>query len=181
VRRHAPGGRGLYVPTAGEALREEPFVAETRDAFAAVLSSLREVWLADGDDPGLLEEVDVVVLGPGDPFHLLDRLHATGWDTAIARAVGRGLPYVGLSAGAMVAGPSLEPIQRTSPFTPRAGLDWKGLGLVDFVPLPHDDRPGRARRHAEAQSAFGGRFHLRPITDTRALWVEEGRIRQIDS
>lgn len=181
LERFAPGGRGIYVPTAAAAERDAPWVAEARGAFAAALRELAEVWLEDDDDPALLAEVDAVILGPGDPFHLLDRLHATGWDAAIASAVRSGVAYVGMSAGSLVAGPSLEPCTVTSPHAPRSDLGLHALRLVDCVVLPHDDRPGRAALHAEARTRFGDAFELVTLRDDQALWVDDGGRRVVAS
>jgi dipeptidase E len=135
---------------------------------------LFEVWLTERDDPAVLADVDLVVMGPGDPFHLLDLLRATGWDRAVAAAVAGGLPYVGISAGTLVAGPSLAPCTLSSPFAPRPGLDLTALGLVDRVVLPHHDLPGRAARHGEAVARFGDEVDIVTLDDERALLVSGG-------
>ena len=41
--------------------------------------------------------------------------------------------YVGYSAGAMVAAPTLEPLRTTSPFAPPPALDLTGLALADVL------------------------------------------------
>ena len=44
--------------------------------------------------------------------------------------------------GAIVAGPTLEPVRLTTPFTPPPELEFAGLGLTDVLVLPHDDHRG---------------------------------------
>jgi len=83
----------------------------------------------------------------------------------VRAALDGGALYLGYSAGAMVAGPTLEPITLTSPFSPPLGLDLAGLDLTDVLVLPHHDRPGRAKRNAAAQAAFGDRVRLKPLRD----------------
>jgi len=57
------------------------------------------------------------------------------------------LVYIGYSAGAILAAPTLEPLSVTSPFTTPPELELTGLGLVDVLILPHDDHPGRNDKH----------------------------------
>jgi dipeptidase E len=170
--------RIAFVPTAANGL-------DDRDAFVAVfrkrLQSMGlEVIDCDVDTltmaaaEAVLDVSDALFVGGGDAFHLLARIRWGRFDRAILAAVARGLPYVGVSAGAIVAGPSLAPIMLTSPFAPAVGLSLEGLGLVDRVVLPHHDRPGRAAPHAEAMRRFGGAMHLVPLADDEALVVEDG-------
>ena len=132
-------------------------------------------WRAALSGLGLSEVVDrpadadVVFVGGGDPFHLIDRLRSTGAGAEIVDAVRGGVPYVGLSAGAIVAGPTLDPVVTTSPFRYPPGLDLTGLGLVDLVVLPHDDREGRAERNAAAERRFAGRVRTVRLRDDQAL------------
>ncbi len=73
----------------------------------------------------------------------------------------------------MVAGPTLEPLRWTSPFTPPPALDLTGLGLAGVLVLPHHDRPGRAERHAKAQRVFADRVQLVPLRDGE-LAIQDG-------
>lgn len=155
------GRRAAVLPTAAEPLPDRDVIV--RDLFADVAAAGCVPRLADLADP--LDDVDVLVVGGGDPYHLLARLRSTGCDARIRSAVERGVVYVGISAGAIVAGPSLLPQAVVSPFPPPEGQDLRGLGLVDVVVFPHRDRPGRAVRIAEAVARFGATFDLRPLGD----------------
>jgi dipeptidase E len=127
----------------------------------------------------LLAECQVLAVSGGDPFHLLARLRETGFDRCVVDAVKGGAPYIGVSAGAIVAGPTLEPIVITSPFKPAPGARLAGLGLVDRLVLPHHDRRGRAALHAEATRLFGDRVPLVPLSNGEALVVEGGESRVV--
>jgi peptidase E len=88
--------------------------------------------------------------------------------------------YVGYSAGAIVAGPRLEPLRLTSPFSPPADLDLAGMGLTKPLVLPHHDRAGRAERHAAAQAAFAGRVRPRAPRDGELVIDDDGTISVLD-
>ena len=121
--------------------------------------------IAPQDLRAALKPADVLVVSGGDPFHLLRAARRTGFGAAVREALAAGAVYVGYSAGAMVAGPTLEPLRLTSPITAPHDLDLTGLGLTDVLVLPHHGRPGRAARHAEAQRVYAGRVELVPLND----------------
>jgi dipeptidase E len=164
----ARGDRAILIPTAANPLADPGIAGEVEDELAAAGLSVERL---DLDDIGpeevraALAPADVLVLSGGDPFHLLQAARRTGFGAAARDLLASGAVYVGYSAGAMVAGPTLEPLRLTSPFVPPAGLDLTGLGLADVLVLPHHGRPGRAERHAAAQRAFAGRVTLVPLRD----------------
>src|SRR5262249_54981808 len=131
--------------------------------------SVERVDLDERDPRDALARADVVAVSGGDPFHLLQAARRTGFAAALRAAA---VVYVGYSAGAMVAGPTLEPLRLTSPFSPPPALDLTGLGLTDVLVLPHHNRPGRAERHAEAERVFGDRVKLVPLRDGE-VWIQD--------
>lgn len=173
--------RAAWVPTAADPLEDRDRV---RALFAAMLDELGLSLLpieldrdADPAIPARLAAVDCVIVTGGDPFHLLARARSSGFDRAVTTAVRGGLPYVGVSAGAILAGPSLEPHVLTSPFAPAEGQPLEALALTSRVVLPHHDREERALLHDVAQQQFA-RFELQPLRDDEALVIEgaESRI-----
>ena len=140
-----------------------------RDLVAVLTSAGFLPSIVRLDDVSAFVNVEVIVVGGGNPFHLLARLRETGADARIAAAVRHGATYVGISAGAIVAGPSLEPQLLVSPFAAPDGLDLRGLGLVGVVIFPHRDRPGRADRIARAIEQFGHVYTLHPLADDELL------------
>lgn len=167
---HARGDRAILIPTAANPLADPGIADEVEDELSAAGLSVARVDLDDraADD---VRAADVLAVSGGDPFHLLQATRRAGFAAAAREA---GAVYVGYSAGAMVAGPTLEPLRLTSPFTPPPGLDLTGLGLADVLVLPHHDRPGRAERHAEAQRVYGDRVKLVPLRDGEVAILDAG-------
>jgi dipeptidase E len=89
-------------------------------------------------------------------------------------ALQAGAVYIGYSAGAMVAGPTLEPLTMTPPFTPEPELELTGLGLIDVLILPHDDHAGRHDRHLAAHAAFGDHVRLITLRDGDVFLHDDG-------
>jgi dipeptidase E len=109
-------------------------------------------------------------------------MRESGFDKAVTEGVHRGLAYVGISAGAVVAGPDLEPLTATSNTALGSRLrSTKALGLVDAVVFPHHNSPDRAVEFEKARTRYGSRFQLVPLADGEAMIVDDGATQIVPS
>lgn len=125
--------RVLFVPFAGVRLTWEDYTAKVRGAFAGIgveVAAAHEV----ADPAAALGRAEGLVVGGGNTFHLLRLLRTSGLLEAAKKAVGEGMPYVGWSAGANVACPTIM-TTNDMPIVDPLGLD--ALGLVPFQINPH--------------------------------------------
>ncbi len=81
-----------------------------------------------------VNEAESVVVGGGNTFHLVHMMHETGLMEAIRRKVARGIPYVGWSAGANVACPTMKTTNDMPICEPPS---FNSLKLVPFQINPH--------------------------------------------
>lgn len=170
----APGARTCLVPTAANHLPDREAIVHA--ALAALEQHGLEVEVLDLDEVdldafGSPRDWHVLAVSGGDPFYLLRRARESGFEDFARQAVTAGALYVGISAGAMVAGPSLEPASMVSPFTPEEGQDLAGLHLTDTVVLPHHDHAGRAERHAAIVEHYRGYYAVELLADGEALVI----------
>ena len=173
----ARGNRAILIPDAADPLNDPTVPAEVeRELRRAGLEVARVTLRASSAQQtrSAVTAVDVVAVSGGDPFHLLAVARRAALGEAIRAALAAGAVYIGYSAGAMVAAPTLEPLSFTSPFTPPPELELTGLGLVDALVLPHDDHAGRHDKHLSAQAAFGDRVRLIPLQDGDVFLQVEG-------
>lgn len=125
--------RLFFVPYAGVRMSADAYVAAVREALAPL--ELTVTGAQETRRPAAeLARADAVAVGGGNTFQLLTRLYATGLLEPIRERVRAGLPYVGWSAGANVACPTIMttndmPIVEPPSFT--------ALGLVPFQINPH--------------------------------------------
>ena len=157
-------GRAVLIPTASEPLANPGIADEVERELTAAGLAVTRIGI---DAP--LEDADVIAVSGGNPYHLLAEAQRTGFGLRVRAALAAGATYVGYSAGAILAGPTLAPITLTSPFPPPPDLDLTGLALTDVLVLPHHNREGRAERHAAAQAVFGDRVPLAPLRDGEYL------------
>jgi dipeptidase E len=128
-----------------------PFALFDRAAYAARararLSALGLACdsLADARDPAAaLARAESLFVGGGNTFRLLKALQDLGLSDAIRRRVQGGMPYVGSSAGSIVAGPTLK-TTKDMPIVQPASFD--ALGLVEFQISPHYLDPDPSSTH----------------------------------
>jgi dipeptidase E len=83
------------------------YTARARERFRAMGCTL--VSLHDVSNPQReIEQADAIFVGGGNTFRLLAGLYRLNLLETIRRSVNHGLPYVGSSAGAIVACPTLK-------------------------------------------------------------------------
>jgi len=130
--------RVAFVPCAAFDLDEY----ETRVAarFAKWNITITSVHRSDG----ALDDADAVFIGGGNTFRLLYRLYETKLLHPIAECVRAGLPYLGSSAGSIVAGPSLKTTKDMPVLEPES---FAALGIVPFHISPHYLDPDPSSRH----------------------------------
>jgi dipeptidase E len=123
--------RIVFVPFA--AFERGKYTEQARTRFHAMgcdLTSLHDV----SNPHRILAEAEAVFVGGGNTFRLLKGLYDFDLLEPIRIAVEEGLPYIGSSAGAIVAGPSLRTTKDMPVVQPPS---FESLGIVDFQISPH--------------------------------------------
>lgn len=128
----APRRRLAFV-TAASYDDETAYWQMARTALAA--AEIDVVHLHTEERPlEVLDRGEALFVGGGNTFHLLGRLHAAHLLEAIRVRVRAGMPYLGSSAGANVAGPN---ILTTNDWNVDGQTRFDALGLVPFNINPH--------------------------------------------
>lgn len=132
-----------------------------------------------------LDRLDALYVCGGETYVLLDHLRRGGLDRVLTDRVRGGLPYVGLSAGAVLAGASTEPVSLMDDLSTAPGLtDLRGLGLLEASVVPHAD--GAIPQYpasliSRVVDTYGPRMPLLLLHDDQALLVTDGDVTVIDS
>ncbi len=128
-----------------------PFAMFDRIAYAAKTKArLETMGFAVGSLEGAanprssVERAEAIFVGGGNTFRLLKALQDLGLVDAIRRRVQAGMPYIGSSAGSIVAGPTLK-TTKDMPIVQPASFE--ALALVDFQISPHYLDPDPASKH----------------------------------
>ena len=130
----------LFIPYAGVGLSDEGVEA----AFDAYEKKVGRVYEELGyeiysvhkeSDPiKAVKEAEAIAVGGGNTFHLVYKMHETGIMNAIREKALEGTPYMGWSAGANVACPTLRTTNDMPIIEPES---FDCLNLVSFQINPH--------------------------------------------
>lgn len=179
-------GTLAYIPDAARSFAHQPWANTERDMLRGQGMDLVELPL-DSTPPEevdrVLGGVDGVYLAGGETFDLLHVLRSTGADEILTRHVRAGLPFIGCSAGSVVAGPDIEPVSLLdSPGIAPELTDYTGLGFTEYVILPHAS--GTAPEfpigvYADIVRTYGENSPLLLLRDGQALLIDETGTRLI--
>lgn len=130
----------LFVPYAGVNLSPESveksfdaYEIRVQQVFASIGVKLESVHRKEDPVKAVMQAKSIVV-GGGNTFHLVKRMHETGIMTAIRERVLAGIPFAGWSAGANVACPTLR---TTNDMPISEPPSFNCLNLVPFQINPH--------------------------------------------
>lgn len=154
------------------------WVYESRNAIAAHgfqvdVVDLEEYRLGKQGLLHRLEDADVVWLGGGNTYYLRWILKETRADSIIAELVKRGKMYGGGSAGAIVAGPTIQFFEPADDPSSAPEIILDGLNLTQIVVVPHwaNDKYGHVMGPIEQRLKDAGYATLH-ITDEEALVID---------
>ncbi|MBU2103379.1 MAG: peptidase E, partial [Candidatus Omnitrophica bacterium] len=83
------------------------------------------------------EKADIIFVSGGNVYYLLEKTIQSGFDKVVKQLINKGTIYVGSSAGSVLVCPTVEFVEDLDDRS-LAKLDsYEGLGLVDFLLLPH--------------------------------------------
>lgn len=173
-----------YIGEAAGPYSGQGFVGEEKERLVALGHPVVDVAVAGRTADEFradLERVHAVYVAGGNTFSLAAALAEHGAGAVLAERVRAGMPYIGCSAGSIVAGTSLEAATLMDDPTPWAGRD--GLGLVDLVYVPHADGtfgPYPLSLIADTVAKYGSQ-RLVLVGNDDALRVDEGGIRLVAS
>src|SRR5687768_625355 len=130
-------GKGLnevvFIPFAAVSLSYDAYFATVSQAFEAMGYGVRSVHSVS-DKKGLIKNARAIVVGGGNTFALLSRIYEENLLSAVKARVAAGAPYVGWSAGANLACPTLKTTNDMPVVMPPS---FDALDLIPFQINPH--------------------------------------------
>ncbi|MGO1542748.1 MAG: Type 1 glutamine amidotransferase-like domain-containing protein [Gulosibacter sp.] len=179
-------GRVAYVSDATRTFEDQSFVHVEREMLREHGLELVELPLAttpQAEVERILNSVDGVYVAGGETFDLLHVLRSTGTDAILTRHVRAGLRYIGTSAGAVIAGPSIAPVSLLdSPALAPELTDYSGLGFTEYVVIPHASGSVPVfpiEVFAETVRQYGAEHRLVLLRDGEALLIDDSGTRLV--
>lgn len=155
------------------------------DALGYDVQELKAREMSRSDFDSALHGVDALYVAAGSTFALLDALRANGAREVIMDRVRDGMPYIGASAGSIVAGPTIEPLSlMDDPGDAPELSNYDGMKLLSSVVIPHADGllpPYPKELIQRTLERYGADHDLIPLRDDETLLVDAGGPRVIAS
>ncbi|WP_034945885.1 dipeptidase PepE [Erwinia oleae] len=134
IRQHLAQRRSaIFIPFAGVTQSRDAYTDKVRQALSGLNLDITGVHTLD-DAPSAIAQAEVIIVGGGNTFNLLKTCREQGLLGPIASAVKRGALYVGWSAGANLACPTIR-TTNDMPIVDPVGLD--ALNLFPLQINPH--------------------------------------------
>jgi len=121
-----------------------PFAAHDHDAYTAKVRERLARMDLDVIPIDDLDRADAIFVGGGNTFRLLKTLYDRDLLTPIRDRVRAGLPYLGASAGTVIAAPTMQTTNDMSIVEPPS---FASFGFVDFQINPHYLDPDPSSTH----------------------------------
>ena len=123
----------LFIPFAAVERSDAAYTSQVAEGLAPLGITVRSVT-GTADAIAAVEAATAIVVGGGNTFLLLTRMYQTALLAAVRRRVLAGVPYVGWSAGANLACPSIRTTNDMPIIEPPS---FAALDLVPFQINPH--------------------------------------------
>jgi dipeptidase E len=125
-----------------------------------------------------LDELQGVWIRGGNTFVLRRAMRLSGFDQALLDRSSEDFLYAGYSAGICVLAPSLDGLQHVDDPTlevyPGTDVVWEGLGILDYLILPHykSDHPESADIEIEVEYCTRNSIPFKTLRDGEVLVFE---------
>jgi len=120
--------KALFFPFAGTTIDWDGYTTMVQSALAHTGLELRTAHTIEHLDRAIAD-TEVLIVGGGNTFRLLHEIRVHRALTPLKEAVNAGMPYIGWSAGAVLAGPTIC-TTNDMPIVDPGGFD--ALGVVPF-------------------------------------------------
>jgi dipeptidase E len=153
-----------------------PFAAHDHDTYTTKVCERLGRMDLDVISIDDLEHADAIFVGGGNTFRLLKTLYERDLLTTIRDRVRAGLPYLGSSAGTVIAAPTMKTTNDMPIVEPPS---FAALGLVDFQINPHYLDPDPQSTHrGETREERIREFHEE--NETTVVGLREGSVIRVE-
>ena len=169
-----------YIPTAGIAEDVEGMVEEETSTLESLGMTVDVLEVSSASYDSIVNSLtknDIIFVGGGNTFFLLQELRRSGADQILIREVEKGKLYIGESAGSIISCPDIGYCaEMDSPEKAPDLIDYAGLNLVDFYIVPHIGNTEMGEAAEKAVEKYSSELEVKAITDEQVILVEEGRV-----
>ncbi|MCF6361403.1 MAG: dipeptidase PepE [Cyclobacteriaceae bacterium] len=123
----------IFVPYAGVTISFDEYTKSVKEALGDLIVEIRGIHAVEHKSEEILK-ADCIMIGGGNTFSLLKKLQEENLLDVIKKAANSGTRYVGWSAGANMACPT---IKTTNDMPVEQPESFNSIGLINFQINPH--------------------------------------------
>lgn len=165
-----------FITTASKVEDDTSYVEKDRRELIASGFKIEEVDIEGKSEPLLreiLSKFDVIFVEGGNTFYLLKAVKESGFDKVVKELIQKGIVYVGVSAGTIISGPSIETSTWLGNDSNIVGLkDLTAMNLVDFNFVVHYEQK---QENLISNKIAQSKYPLKTLTDKQAVVVKDGK------
>lgn len=160
-----------YVKNEKRDLNEMGFQVEDIDIEGKNENELRDI----------LAGKDIIYVQGGNTFYLMKYVRESGFDKIVKELIEKGVIYIGVSAGSIIAGPTIETASWKGAYAdPNVVdlVDFSGINLVDFNVFVH-----YAEKYKESveKEISKSKYSVKILNDKQAILVKDGEVEFLDN
>src|SRR5512133_811252 len=125
--------KAVFIPYAAVSTSFDVYSQRVKTRLSEFGIDCKSIHLAE-DPKAEIEHAQMIIVGGGNTFHLLSLLQTNGILEVIRKRVNLGIPYLGWSAGANIACPTICTTNDMPVIEPES---FKACNLVTFQINPH--------------------------------------------
>lgn len=174
--------RWAYITTAGKSVPDVSYMEVRRQRMQELHWDFQEMDIAGKTEDELnrlLHDKEAIYLEGGNTFYLLKAIRESGFEKILRRLLKKGAVYIGASAGAYVACPTIEAAtwKGNNKFDRHGLADFTAMNLVPFLIFAHTTPGLKALVQAKADRA---KYPVRFLTDQQAILVKGDTIETLN-
>lgn len=155
---------------------EESYVTASKTELEAL--GFKDIKNINLHKPVKPEAADIIYICGGNTYAILQKIKETGLDKFIIEAVNKGVLYIGVSAGSIIAGKTIEIAGWGSEGDANEVnlKDLAGLGFTDVAVFPHY-KISQKEEVTELKSKV--RYQIIEITDNQMVSIRGNKVKKI--
>lgn len=185
LEKELKGKTVTFIPTASKVEKVVFYVTASKKALRNLGMQIDELDISTASQEEIEEKLagnDCIYVTGGNTFYLLQELKRTGADKIIEQQVQAGKLYIGESAGAIIAAPTIEYVREMDNEALAYDLNsYNALALVDFYTVPHYGNPPFKKAAQMIVDQAPPQQQRIPISNQQAIIVRDDEISIVSS
>ena len=174
--KNAKSKKILFIPTAANVEEYKNYMYLTEKAFEDIGYEVDNFDISVFSEKTVKEKLskaEIIFISGGNTFYLLQELKKKNLISYLKERIGKGLIYIGESAGSVITAPNIEYVSVMDDKILAEELDdYTGLNLVDFYIVPHFEEEPFIESSRKIVELYKDKLDLKLINNKEIILVE---------